>query len=170
VETSTIDVMTRAAVDCAVKVRDRFDGEWIVAGVRFGASVAPLAAAELASSRVLLISPELDPGLYFEGLRRRARRASVAYPGSDGLVFSVPLPEMVIRAAAERAADVRAAVSSADGGVTLIRYSSENRDGGEETGVRSIAVEGDGQWLTRDRHSPILAAAEQWLTETVGPQ
>src|SRR5207302_2361217 len=59
VEASTVGVMTRAALDCARSVRDRFDGDWIVAGIRVGASVAALVSAELRPSRMLFVNEAL---------------------------------------------------------------------------------------------------------------
>jgi len=162
VETSTIDVMTRATVDCARDVRDRFDGRWIVAGIRLGASVAALVSSELQSSRLLFVNEALDPSAYFEGLIRRARRASLAYPGSEGIVFGVPLSEAVVRSSAGRAVEVVAAISRAGGRVTSLRYSRDPNHA-ESAGIESITVDGEGPWLTRSSHRGIVAAATRWL-------
>jgi pimeloyl-ACP methyl ester carboxylesterase len=168
VETATIDVMTRAAVDCGHEVRDRFEGRWILVGIRLGASVAALASKELEPSRMLFVDEALDPAAYFDGLVRRSRRARLAYPGSSGLAFGVPLSEPVLRTSAGRAAEVRAAVSAV-GEVTSVRYASMAHDS-TDLDMASVVVEGRANlWLRRSLHQPVAAAAAQWLDGVAVP-
>jgi len=168
VETATVDVMTRAVVDCALEVGSRFEGRWIVAGIRLGASVAALASGEIRPSRMLFIDEVLDAEAYFDALVQRARRASLAYPGSKGLAFGVPLSEAVLRGSAGRAHEVRAGVTAV-GHVTSIRYSREGANGSADPDIESVTVEGTSTWLVRSQHRPLAAAAARWLDVFAGP-
>jgi pimeloyl-ACP methyl ester carboxylesterase len=153
--TATVETMVRAAVDTARAVSDRFAGELMLAGLRLGASVAVLAAADLHPARVLVVDEELDPASYFSELARRARRASLAYPGSKDLAFGVPLSDAVARSGQGAASALRAL----DCPVTALHH----RDFAGRTPLGHATVDADAQWLVRAPHRQIVAAAARWL-------
>ena len=72
------------------------DGEpWSVAGIRFGATVAVLAAGALAAPALVLAEPVLDPAAYFGDIERVGRQARLGAGGVPGWAFAHPLPEAI---------------------------------------------------------------------------
>jgi len=118
---ATMPRLAQAAGDALRAARDWLpEARWGLAGIRLGAAVAALTAAETDAAFLAMIQPELDPVRFFEESREAARRVSLIREGAPRWWFGQELPDRVVRSAHE--VDVSEAIDSYPGPCLVVRY------------------------------------------------
>jgi pimeloyl-ACP methyl ester carboxylesterase len=158
--TATLDALVRSAVDTAARTRSRFEGEWIVAGIRMGASIAALASASIGASGVFLMEPELDPQAHLRDALRRSRRASLNDPDAEGLAFGIPVSDPLVESTCDAAAAVHDALAETQSPVGAVQFSGAE----PVVGYRVTTVEATLEQRTYGQ-APLVDAALAWLGE-----
>jgi pimeloyl-ACP methyl ester carboxylesterase len=132
---------------------------WDFAGIRIGASVAAMAAAEAGGRMLPLVLPALDLPAYFQELRRRAKRLSLGREGTP-MLFGHPLPGAEQELPATSPMDV---LASFGGRSAAIRYSNTPTEPLPE-GVDEIVLPGRLSTPPGPREQARLAkAAAKWV-------
>ena len=156
---ATFDRLITACQDGVHAVPDS-DGEgWSLAGIRFGATVAALAAGPLSSPALVLAEPALDPGSYFAEIERTGRQSRLGAAGAPGWAFAHPLPDAI--RGEESAVNVASAVRAFSGRAVVIRHKKPERPAPEGIAVRTVP----GSWQRGPfaDHYTLLVTARRWL-------
>jgi hypothetical protein len=161
---ATLDLLTQACLDAAAAGRARTPvTRWAVVGIGLGASVATLAAPQLAARSLLLVQPSLDPSRYVDDLERTGKRAALRLGAPDGWAFGHPVP--VGLRTADAAARVRDALAAFDGRAAVVAYAEPAP--GVPAGLAMHTVPGDWRRPRLRDHRPLVAAAAKWLRAEV---
>lgn len=136
------------------------DGDrWSLAGIRFGAAVATLAAGALSSPALVLVEPTLDPATYFAEIERTGRQVRMGAPVPEGWAFAHPLPDGIRDQ--QSGATVASALRAFAGCAVVIRHQKPARPAPGGTAVRTVP----GSWQRGPfaDHQPLLVTARRWL-------
>jgi hypothetical protein len=157
----TFDRLIAACRDATGAVRDA-DGEpWSLAGIRFGATVATLAAGALdaPAPALVLAEPVLDPAAYFDDIERVGRQARLGASGILGWAFAHPLPEAI--RGPESGVSITSALRAFPGRAVVVRHQQPKRPAPEGIAVRTVP----GSWQRGpfEEHRPLMVTARRWL-------
>ncbi len=149
-----------AACQDGVRAVPGSDGEgWSLAGIRFGATVAALAAGTLSSPALVLVEPVLDPASYFAEIERTGRQSRLGAAVPPGWAFAHPLPDAIRDP--ESGARVAAALDAFRGRAVVIRHQKPERHAPEGIAMRTVP----GSWQRGPfaDHRTLLVTAQRWL-------
>lgn len=149
-----------AACQDGVRSVSGSDGDgWSLAGIRFGASVATLAAGALSSPALVLVEPALDPAAYFAEIERTGRQSRLGAAVPPGWAFAHPLPDAIRDP--ESGARVAAALEAFRGRAVVIRHKKPDRSTPEGIAVRTVP----GVWQRGPfaDHRTLLVTTQRWL-------
>jgi pimeloyl-ACP methyl ester carboxylesterase len=166
---ATLDVIARAALDVVGATQGERPERLVLAGLRFGATIAVLAARSLEPAAVVLLEPELDAEQHLEEFRRRSKRANLGDPESDGLAFGVPLSEQLLSSARGSGAVVDAALSALRCPVAVVRHAETLGSADVSHGADEILVPGAMRLRGRDTLPELVDAALGWVVGTMEP-
>jgi hypothetical protein len=170
VHTCTMNRLLEAARDAASEASKRVqDARWDFAGVRFGATVAALAACAGGETHgegatLTLVQPILDPRAYFEELLRVARRSGSDRPDEDPMAFGYAVPRSVVESAKD--VDVRQRLAQYHGRGAVVRCGSPKSDP-PPAGFAIFDV--GGTWRTRvgrRETANVISATASWVGES----
>jgi hypothetical protein len=156
---ATFDRLIAACHD-GVRAAPGSDGEgWSIAGIRFGAAVATLAAQALSSPALVLVEPALDPASYFAEIERNGRLARLGAEVAPGWAFAHPLPAAIRDP--ESPVSVARALHAFPGRAVVIRHKKPERPAPEGISVRTVP----GSWQRGPfaDHRTLLVTARRWL-------
>lgn len=156
---ATFDRLIAACQD-GVRAMPGSDGDgWSLAGIRFGAAVATLAAGVLSSPGLVLAEPALDPPSYFAEIERTGRQSRLGAAGAPGWAFAHPLPDAI--RGPESTLSVAAALRAFPGRAVIVRHKKPERPAPEGVSVRTVP----GSWQRGPfaDHRTLLVSARRWL-------
>jgi hypothetical protein len=158
-QAATFDCLIAACQDGARAVPGSNGDGWSIAGIRFGATVATLAAGALSSPALVLVEPALDPASYFAEIERTGRQSRLGAAGVPGWAFAHPLPDAI--RGAESSASLATALSAFPGRAVVVRHKKPERPAPEGIAVRTVP----GSWQRGPfaDHRPLLVTAQRWL-------
>lgn len=168
-----LDVLSVAARDALNEAARRCPGiEWILAGFMLGASVACLAQSSVASRRLLLVQPALEPGSYFRWLANRATtlapgpgpasRGMIEVGATPGMAYGYPIPQSIVKRSEQANDAVRVSLEEFEGSGAVLRHALP--ENGEPIPPRFEQVHVPGTWrFGAQNHAALARASAEWL-------
>jgi hypothetical protein len=158
-EAVTFERLVAACEDGVAAVSGSESRRWSLAGIRFGASVATLAAGPLSSPYLVLAEPALDPASYFAEIERAGRQSRLGAPVPSGWAFAHPLPAAIRDP--ESGARVAAALDAFTGRAVAVRHKKPVRP--HPAGIALRTVPGSWQRGPFAEHRALFVSTQRWL-------